>query len=121
MITRRCTFLSRLWVAALALLLLAGCSRAAALGEAFSLREGETARVGGTGLTLAIEQIGNEQPGLQETMDGFVFLQVTVEGEGEGTVYLEVGERERAGGYEIHLNSVVSDGEGWRCELVVTR
>ena len=121
MTTRRRTLLSWLWTAALALLVLAGCSRAASVGEAFSLREGETVRVGGTGLTLAIEQIGNEQPGLQETMDGFVFLQVTVEGEGERTVYLEVGERERAGGYEIHLVEVTPDGEDWRCELVVRR
>ena len=68
--------ITRSWVLGVAVLILVSCSQSVAVGERFSLWEGEPVRVRGTGLTIEIEQIGNQQPGSQETMDGFVFLQV---------------------------------------------
>jgi hypothetical protein len=41
----------------IALLILVSCSQAGAIGERFILREGETARVRGTELTIEVEQV----------------------------------------------------------------
>ena len=109
------------WLLGIALLVLVSCTQSAAVGERFTLWEGETVRVRGTGLTIEIEQIGNQQPGSQETMDGFVFLRVMVRDEGETKVFLEVGEKEKVGEYEIRLERVIWDVDAWSCELVVTR
>jgi hypothetical protein len=106
---------------AVALLILASCSRSAALGQRFSLQEGETVSVRGTGLAMEIEQVGNQQPGSQEIMDGFVFLRVIEKDGGQTTVYLEVGGQNAVGGYEIHLERVVLGADIWSCELIVTR
>jgi hypothetical protein len=109
------------WLVAVALLILTSCSRSAALGQRFSLQEGETVSVRGTGLTIEIEQIGNQQPGSQEIMDGFVFLRVMAKDGGQTTVFLEVGAQKTVGGYEIHLERVVLGADMWSCELIVTR
>jgi hypothetical protein len=84
------------------------------------LQEGEAVSVRGTGLTIEIEQIGNQQPGSQETMDGFVFLRVMAKEGAQTTVFLEVGGNQAVSEYEIHLERVILGADRWSCELIVT-
>ena len=70
-------------VLSVALLLLAGCSQAAGVGEHFTLWEGETVRIKQIGLSITAEQVSIGQPGSQRTDVGFAVLQVRVSGAGE--------------------------------------
>jgi hypothetical protein len=106
---------------ALALLLLAGCSQAATLGQTFILREGKTARITGTRLRIEAEQVYYGMPGSQKVGDGAVVLQVKV-ADGEQTeLFLQVGWEKSVGEYTIRLERLLSDADGVSGELVVSR
>jgi hypothetical protein len=113
---------NRILGASIILLILVGCSHSVAIGEFFVLREGETARVKGTELTIKAEEIIEGLEGSHEIGDGSVTLWVTVEGESETELYLQAGNSNRVGGYKIRFERVVfSDAEGVGCELIVSR
>jgi hypothetical protein len=109
------------WRLSMALLLLVSCSRSVAVGEHFTLWQGETVQVRQTGLAIEIETIAYQQPGSQTPGDGFVELQVSVRGEGETKVTLMAGREAKVGGYEIGLEELVTNVDGEGCELVVTQ
>ena len=113
--------LNRFWVLGIALLLLAGCGQSVAVGERFTLRDGEMVRVRESEVTIEAGQIIDGLDGSQQVGDGSVSLRVTV-GKGDETeLYLEAGGTAAAGEYEIRFERVVSDADGLTCELIVTR
>jgi hypothetical protein len=106
----------------IALLILVGCcGRPVALGERFTLREGEMVRVQEAGLIIEIDTMIYQQPGSQTPGDGFVGLRVTERGGRETTVTLFAGQKAQIGEYEILLERLVVGVESDGCELVVTR
>jgi hypothetical protein len=112
---------SRILGMGIVLVALVSCRRSVAVGEPFVLREGETAHVSGTELTIEAEEIIQGLEGSQWVEDGSVTLRVTVEGASETELYLEAGEWTRVAEYEIRIERVVSDAEGTGCELTVNR
>jgi hypothetical protein len=106
----------------LALLILAGCcGRPVALGERFTLWQGEMVRVQEAGLIIEIDEMVYQQPGSQTPGDGFVGLRVTERGGRETMVTLFAGQEAQVGEYEIRLEKLVVGVESDGCELVVTR
>lgn len=115
------TKLNRFWALGLALLILAGCGQSVAVGERFTLRDGEMVRVKQSEVTIEARQIIDGLDGSQEIGDGSVSLRVTVEDGDEIELCLEAGGTAATGGYEIHFERVVADADGLTCEVVVTR
>jgi hypothetical protein len=113
--------LRRFLALGIVLLVLVTCKPSVEVGEYFTLWEGETVSVKGTGLTIEAEMVGFGIPGSHDPEDGFADLRVTVQGEGETEVFLEVGQREVVGGYEIRLEKMVGTEEKDGCALVVIR
>jgi hypothetical protein len=106
----------------MALLILAGCcGRPVAVGERFTLWQGEMVRVQEAGLIIEIDAMVYQQPGSQTPGDGFVDLRVTERGGREATVTLFAGQKAQVGGYEIYVERLVIGVESDGCELVVTR
>jgi hypothetical protein len=109
------------WALAIALFFLVGCSRSGAVvGKPFTLRQGDTVGVRGTGLRIETESVTLGQPGSQE-MKGFASLWVRMGDEKERRVLLEKGEQIRVGEYEIRLENVICDAVDCRCIVLVTR
>lgn len=111
---------NRWWVLCLALLVLAACSRSVAVGERFTLWQGEVVRVKGAGLTIEITALAYQQPGSQTPGDGFVQLRVVGGDEGETEVALMAGQEATIGGYTIRLERLLASVDGEGCELVVS-
>lgn len=117
--------LSRVLILGITLLALVSCIPSVEVGEPFTLWEGETISVRGTGLTIEAELVYFGKPGSHDPGDGAVDLRVRVGGGEETEVFLEVGQQKEVGGYVIRfekLVSVVEKGE-WKkgCELVVVQ
>jgi hypothetical protein len=113
---------NRFLLLGVALLVLAGCcGRPVAVGERFTLWQGEMVRVQEAGLIIEIDVMAYQQPGSETPGDGFVDLRVTERGGRESMVTLSAGQKAQVGEYEIHLEKLVVGLEGDGCELIVTR
>lgn len=104
----------------LALLALAACSRSVAVGERFTLWQGETVKIKGTGLTIEITAFAYQQPGSQTPGDGFAQLWVVGGDGGEREVTLMAGQETTVGGYTIRLERLLTSVDSEGCELVVS-